>query len=108
MNADLVKKALEKVLNPNVLVNLVSQRVRQLTSGGGGVSRPLIRDVGNLSAADIALREIIEDKMGFVMPEIVELTRPTSRGRRRPQSWARHAAGEENGNLPARKRALTH
>jgi DNA-directed RNA polymerase subunit omega len=113
MNADLVKKALEKVLNPNVLVNLVSQRVRQLTNGGGGVSRPLIRDVGNLSAADIALREIIEDKMGFEMPEIIELTRPTGRGRKRPQNWARHktgAAGEENGtkDLPARKRALTH
>jgi len=27
MNAALVKKALEKVLNANVLVNLVSQRV---------------------------------------------------------------------------------
>jgi DNA-directed RNA polymerase subunit omega len=113
MNAELVKKALEKVLNPNVLVNLVSQRVRQLTNGGGGISRPLIRDVGNLGAADIALREIIEDKMGFEMPEVIELTRPTGRGRKRPQSWGRHktgAAGEENGakDFPARKRALTH
>jgi len=31
MNAALVKKALEEVLNANVLVNLVSQRVRQLS-----------------------------------------------------------------------------
>src|SRR5207247_4299196 len=77
MNAELVKKALEKILNPNVLVNLVSQRVRQLTHGGGGVSRPLILDAGNLGAADIALREIIEDKITFEMPEIIELTRPT-------------------------------
>jgi DNA-directed RNA polymerase subunit omega len=112
MNAELVKKALEKVVNPNVLVNMVSQRVRQLTYGGGGVSRPLIADVGNLGAADIALREIIEDKMGFEMPEIIELTRPTGRNRKRPQSWARSktaAAGEENGSkeFPARKRALT-
>jgi len=42
MNATLVKKALEKVLNPNILVNLVSQRVRQLNFGGGGSSRPLV------------------------------------------------------------------
>ena len=36
MNAELCKKAAEKVGNPNVLVNLVSRRVRQLNSGGGG------------------------------------------------------------------------
>ena len=89
MNATLVKMALEKVPNPNVLVNLVSRRVRQLNSGGGRSSRPLVADVANLGAADIALREIIEDKMGFEMPVIIELTRPTGRGRKRPQHWAR-------------------
>ncbi|SPE63158.1 DNA-directed RNA polymerase subunit omega (modular protein) [Verrucomicrobia bacterium] len=89
MNATLVKKALEKVLNPNVLVNLVSQRVRQLNSGGGGRGRPLVADIANLGAADIALREIIEDKMGWEMPESLELTRPTGKNRRRPQHWTR-------------------
>jgi DNA-directed RNA polymerase subunit omega len=89
MNAILVKQALEKVINPNVLVNLVSRRVRQLTSGGGSLSRPLIADVGALGAADIALREIIEDKMDFEMPEIIGLTRPTAKNRKRPQHWAR-------------------
>ncbi|MGO8676868.1 MAG: DNA-directed RNA polymerase subunit omega [Limisphaerales bacterium] len=89
MNATLVKKALEKVVNANVLVNMVSRRVRQLNSGGGGTARPLVADVGNLGAADIALREIIEDKMGFEMPEIVPLTRPTGKNRKRPQHWAR-------------------
>jgi len=89
MNATLVQKALEKVPNANVLVNLVSQRVRQLNSGGGGRSRPLVADVGNLGAADVALREIIEGKMGFDIPEIVELTRPTGKNRRRPQHWTR-------------------
>ncbi|MGA2659380.1 MAG: DNA-directed RNA polymerase subunit omega [Verrucomicrobiota bacterium] len=89
MNAVLVKKALEKVLNANVLVNMVSRRVRQLNSGGGGTSRPLVADIANLGAADIALREIIEDKMGFEMPEFVALTRPTGRNRKRPQHWAR-------------------
>jgi DNA-directed RNA polymerase subunit omega len=100
MNALLVKQALEKVLNPNILVNLISRRVRQLNAGGGGASRPLVADVGNLGAADIALREIIEDKMGFEIPEIVELTRPTGKNRKRPQNWGKsHAAGEGAGRI---------
>jgi DNA-directed RNA polymerase subunit omega len=83
MNAELCKRAAEKVGNPNVLVNIVSRRVRQLNSGGGGLSRPLISDVGNLGAADIALREIIEDKIGWDMPEIVALTRPQAKKRKK-------------------------
>jgi DNA-directed RNA polymerase subunit omega len=89
MNADLVKKALEKVPNPGILVNLVSRRVRQLNRGGGGASRPLVSDIGSLGAVDIALREIIEDKIGFDLPEFVELTRPCGKNRRRPQHWTR-------------------
>ena len=92
MNAELVRKALEKVLNPNVLVNMVSRRVRQLDCGGGGANNPLVADVGNLGLADIALREIIEDKMTFEMPEIIQLTRPTGRGGKRPKTWARYEA----------------
>jgi DNA-directed RNA polymerase subunit omega len=89
MNADLVKAALEKILNPHVLVNLVSRRVRQLNSGGGRGSHPLVAGVGNLGAADIALREIIEGKMGCEMPEWIPLVRPTGRGRSRPKHWAK-------------------
>jgi DNA-directed RNA polymerase subunit omega len=89
MNAALVKQALEKVLNANVMINLVSRRVRQLTSGVGGTSSPLVADIANLSAADIALREIIEGKMGFEMPEFVPLVRPTGKGRNRPKHWAK-------------------
>ena len=92
MNADLVKQALAVVLNPHVLVNLVSKRVRQLNAGGGGTSRPLLADVGHLGAADIALSEIIEGKMGWEMPELVALSRPTAKGRKRPQHWAKAQA----------------
>jgi DNA-directed RNA polymerase subunit omega len=92
MNAELVKKALAVVINPNVLVNLVSRRVRQLTSGGGGKNRPLVADVANLGAADIALLEIAEGKMGFEIPEIVTLIRPTGKNRKRPQHWAKQPA----------------
>jgi DNA-directed RNA polymerase subunit omega len=89
MNATLVKQALEKVLNPHVLVNLVSRRVRQLNSGGGRISRPLVANVSNVSAADIALMEIIEGKMDWEMPEIVALTRPSGKSRKKPQHWVK-------------------
>ncbi len=89
MNAVLVNKALEKVHSRNILVNLVAQRVRQLNRGGGGSSRPLVSDIANLGAADVALREIIEDKIGFDQPEFGELTRPSGTNRRRPQRWTR-------------------
>ena len=83
MNAELCKKALEKVGNPNVLINMVSRRVRQLNSGAGGLSRPLVPDATNLGAADVALREIIEEKIGWDLPEPVELARPTPRKRKK-------------------------
>ena len=65
MNSEYIKQALAKVGNPNVLVNLISRRVRQLTSGGGGSSRPLVDQPPSAGAADIALLEIINDKMAF-------------------------------------------
>ncbi len=83
MNSELTKKALEKVGNPNVLVNLISRRVRQLNAGGGAASRPLVGETGNAGAADIALREIIEDKMSFEMPEAADASRPAPKKRKR-------------------------
>jgi len=68
LNSDICKKALDKVGNPNVLVNLVSRRVRQLTSGGSS-SRPLITDTAGLGAADIAMLELIEGKMDYELLE---------------------------------------
>ena len=83
MNPELCKKAVEKVGNPNVLVNLVSRRVRQLNSSGGGKSRPLIPDAAKLGVADIALLEIIEGKMGWEMPERNILLEEKPRKRRK-------------------------
>ena len=70
MNSELSRRAAELVGNPNVLVNLVSRRVRQLTSGGG--HRPLIDNSANLGAADIALTEILEGKITWELLEEVE------------------------------------
>lgn len=82
MNSELTKQALAKVGNPNVLVNIVSRRVRQLTTGGGSNSRPLIADTVGLGAADIALREIIEEKIGWEMP-VLETTEESAPARRK-------------------------
>ena len=101
MNAELVKQALAKVLNPHVLVNLVSRRVRQLNAGGGATSLPLIANTTNLRVADIALLEIIEDKIGFDLPEIVELTRPTGLNRRKPQGWKSAVTRDSGPHSPA-------
>ena len=82
MNSELVKQALLKVQNPNILVNLVSRRVRQLTSGGGN-SRPLIAESAGLGAADIALRELVDGKMEWEMLEHSETEQPAPKKRRK-------------------------
>jgi len=82
MNAEYVKQALAKVGNPNVLVNLISRRVRQLNSGGGSISRPLLSGTENMGMSDIALLEIIEGKMGWEMPEMAETPRPVRKRKR--------------------------
>jgi hypothetical protein len=83
LNAELTKKALKKVGNPNVLVNLMSRGVRQLTSGGGGSNHPLISEAGNRAAADIAWTEIVAQNMRSGMPQLSELTGAVGTNRRR-------------------------
>ena len=67
MNAELCNDAGELIGNPNVLVNIVSTRVRQLNNG----DRPLL-DAPLLGAADMALTELVDGKMDY------ELTDPVS------------------------------
>ena len=62
MKTNLVEKAAEIVPNPLVLINLVSQRVKQLNSGRS----PLIPTRPSMGAGDIALMEIIEGKLKLV------------------------------------------
>jgi len=47
------------------------------------MSRPMLVDTGHLGAADIALLEIIEGKMGFEMPEMADLVRPVAKKRKK-------------------------
>ncbi|MGJ8634038.1 MAG: DNA-directed RNA polymerase subunit omega [Luteolibacter sp.] len=62
MKSELVDQAAEIVTDPLVLINLVSQRVRQLNSGRS----PLIETRPSMGAADIALIEIIEGKLKLI------------------------------------------
>jgi len=89
MNSELIQAALEKVGNINTLINVVSRRVRQLSLGGGGITRPMVADTANLGMADIALREIIEEKIGWDMPTQDEWSQPVKRKRSRTKSTAK-------------------
>ncbi|MBE7538611.1 MAG: DNA-directed RNA polymerase subunit omega [Opitutaceae bacterium] len=61
MRDDYIKEALGIISDPNVLINVVSRRVKQLKRG----NRPLVESLEKLSPEDIALREIIEGKISF-------------------------------------------
>ena len=61
MNSNLVKAAAEVIPDPKILVNMVSQRVRQLILG----HRPMVEFVPGLGHADIALSEIAAGKLSF-------------------------------------------
>ncbi len=59
MKSDLVDEASKTVKDPQILINVVSQRVRQLNEG----SSPLVNVLPSMGSADVALLEIIEGKI---------------------------------------------
>lgn len=61
MRDEYLKEAQKVIADPNVLVNVVSRRVKQLKRG----HRPLVESLEKLNPEDIALREIIEGKIGY-------------------------------------------
>ena len=61
MKPELVKAASEVIPNQQILVNMVSRRVRQLCLG----HRPLVEFVPGLGHADVALSEIANGKLTF-------------------------------------------
>ena len=65
MRDDYIKEAQKVIHDPNVLINVVSRRVKQLKRG----SRPLVESLEKLSPEDIALREVIEAKISHEIPE---------------------------------------
>ena len=61
MKAELVQAASKVITSPQILVNMVSRRVRQLALG----HRPLVVCAPGLREADIALTEIADGKLTF-------------------------------------------
>ncbi|MEP6603459.1 MAG: DNA-directed RNA polymerase subunit omega [Spartobacteria bacterium] len=61
MKAELVRAASEIVPSQQILVNMVSRRVRQLTMG----HRPLVEFAPGLGHADVALSEIAQGKLTY-------------------------------------------
>ncbi len=63
MREDYLRLAQQLIQDPNILVNVVSRRVKQLRNG----RKPLIESLETLSPEDIALREIIEHKITWTL-----------------------------------------
>ena len=61
MRDDYIQQAQKVIKDPNILINVVSRRVKQLKMG----QTPLVESLERLSPEDIALREIIEGKITY-------------------------------------------
>ena len=59
MTSQLLDEAFKVIPSQQVLVNVVSKRVRQLTAG----HRPMVETGPRMGLSDIALTEIIEGKL---------------------------------------------
>lgn len=69
MRNDYLQNALLVITDPNILVNVVSRRVKQLRQG----HRPLVESLEKLSAEDTALREISEGRITYELPSAAEM-----------------------------------
>ena len=67
MKAQYIDEASKVISEPQVLINMVSRRVRQLNAG----SRPLIEVDPGTGLADVALLEIAQGKL-VVAPQLAE------------------------------------
>ncbi len=65
MRDDYLKKAQLVIKDPNILINVVSRRVKQLRAG----MKPLVESLERLDLEDLALREIIEGRIGYQVEE---------------------------------------
>lgn len=71
MRNTFVNEALKKVESPQILVNIISRRVRQLGQG----FRPLVEVNPRWTFMDIALKELADDKLTY---EALEVEKPES------------------------------
>ena len=71
MRDDYLRAANKVITDPNILINVISKRVKQLRSG----SPQLIDSLEKLSLEDIAMREIIEHKITYEIPSDDEVAK---------------------------------
>ena len=71
MRDDYLQAARKVIDDPNILINVISTRVKQLRRG----SRALVESLEKLSLEDIALREVAEGKISFQLATPEELAR---------------------------------
>ena len=65
MRDEYLRAANKVITDPNILINVVSRRVKQLKSG----MPALVESLERLDTEDIALREIIEGKISYELYE---------------------------------------
>ena len=75
MKSKYFEPARQQIPTPELLVNIVSKRVRQLTQG----HRPLILIDPKMDFADIALKEISEGKIGYELDTSTEAIIPEAK-----------------------------
>lgn len=68
MTAQLLQEAAQVIPNQQVLINVVSKRVRQLGLG----HRPMVETTPRMSLMDIALKEVIGGKLAYEAAEAPE------------------------------------
>ena len=62
---DYLKQAQQIIPDPNILINVISRRAKQLKLG----NKPLIESLEKLDPEDVALREVIEGKISYSLGE---------------------------------------
>ena len=65
MRDEYLARARKIIPDPNILINVVSRRSKQLKYG----MKPLVESLEKLEPEDIALREIIEGKISYDLYE---------------------------------------
>jgi DNA-directed RNA polymerase subunit omega len=73
MKSKYLNDAIQRIPSPELLVNVVSRRVRQLTQG----HKPMIQVEPKMELHDVALKEIADGKLSFEMVEGEEVAAET-------------------------------
>lgn len=103
MRDDYLQAALKIIDDPNILVNVVSVRVKQLKRG----NRALVESLEKLLPEDMALREIAEGKITYELATPEEIATQRQRNASRAHVVT-NVRPDGKYNLPAKSSVLQH